>query len=159
MKSFVPLGTGVQPWAPDFGLVPIRSDRPVERWSEEFAGLDMGDSAITETVGWGATTLANQLGFLPIVGCSLENALALTNEVRQLSVSASTNYAIPIFNFEGSPLGLDIRTVVRTGIAPIIDTGIAHKEPNHPIVGSGLARPPLECFQKALRAFDAKHGS
>ncbi len=159
MRSFVPLGTGVQPWARDFGLVSIskEEDKKIPRWTLDSAGLDMGDSAITETVGWGATTLANQLGFLPIVGCSLEQALELTHEVRQLSVSSSTNYAIPIFKFEGSPLGIDIRKVVETGVLPIIDTGIAHKEPGYPIVGSGLARPPMECFKKALERFGKKY--
>lgn len=161
MRSFVPRGRGVQPWEPNFGLVAIRQpgDENIARWTEEFAGRDMGDSAITETVGWGATLLANQLGFLPIVGCSLDQALALTHEVRQLSVSASTNYAIPIFEFAGSPLGIDIRKVVSTGVLPIIDTGIAHKEPGHPIVGSGLARPPRECFTRALEQFERKYAA
>ena len=160
MRSFVPRGPGIQPWHKDFGLVAISKpgDAAIPRWTEEFAGRDMGDSAITETVGWGATLLANQLGFLPIVGCSLDQALALTHEVRQLSYSASTNYAIPIFNFEGSPLGIDIRKVVETGVLPVIDTGIAHKEPGHPIVGSGLARPPLACFTAALARFEQKYG-
>jgi hypothetical protein len=158
MRSFVPLGKGVQPWEPNFGLVPIQSedDKEVERWTEEFAGQDMGDSAITETVGWGASLLANQLGFLPIVGCSLEQALTLTQEVRQLAVSSSTDYAIPVLNFQGAPLGIDIREVVRTEILPVIDTGIAHKEAGHSIVGSGLARPPMECFKKALQEFDQR---
>ena len=161
MRSFVPLGKGVQPWAPNFGLVPIpqESDKNIPRWTEEFAGRDMGDSAITETVGWGATLLANQLGFLPIVGCSLDQALAFTEEGRKLFFSSSTNYAIPIFNFEGGPLGIDIRKIVESGLLPIIDTGIAHKEQGHPIVGSGLARPPMECFQKALAAFEQKYAS
>lgn len=159
MRSFVPRGPGVQPWQKDFGLVFIskEEDKKIPRWTEEFAGRDMGDSAITETVGWGATLLANQLGFLPIVGCSLDQALALTHEVRQLSFSSSTNYAIPIFNFEGSPLGIDIRKIVKTGILPVIDTGIAHKEPGNPIVGSGLARPPLACFTKAFEQFEKKY--
>ena len=50
-------------------------------------------------------------------------------------------------------IGIDIRKVVKTGIPPIIDTAMAHKEPGHPIIGAGLVRPPLECFQKALKRF------
>jgi hypothetical protein len=157
MRSFVPLGKGVQPWDQGFGLVPIANDNEVARWSLEFAGRDMGDSAITETVGWGATTLANQLGFLPIVGCSLERALELTEEVGKLTFGRSTHYAIPVMNFQGGPLGIDIRTVVETETLPIIDTGIAHKEPNHSIVGSGLARPPMACFKKAYDRFMEKY--
>lgn len=159
MRSFVPLGTGIQPWEENFGLVPILKDEDkyILRWTEESAGLDMGDSAITETVGWGATLLANQLGFLPIVGCSLDDALALTQQARELSVSSSRNYAIPILNFEGSPLGIDIRKVVNTNTLPVIDTGIAHKDAGYSIVGSGLARPPMKCFKDALSAFSQKY--
>lgn len=161
MRSFVPLGPGVQPWAEDFGLFRIRPEgsADVPRWTAEFAGRDMGDSAITETVGWGATTLANQLGFLPIVGCTLDQALAFTKEVGPLSVAVSTNYAIPVLGFKGSPLGIDIRKVTELGILPIIDTGIAHKEPGNPIVGSGLARPPMACFEKAVARFQEKYGA
>ncbi len=159
MRSFVPLGTGVQPWEENFGLVsiPQEEDQNIRRWTEEFAGLDMGDSAITETVGWGANLLANQLGFLPIVGCSLDSALKLTHQVRELAVSSSTRYAIPILDFEGSPLGIDIRKVVHTGVLPIIDTGIAHKEAGYSIVGSGLANPPMECFKGAVDAFTQRY--
>jgi hypothetical protein len=47
---------------------------------------------------------------------------------------------------------------VKTGVLPIIDTAMAHKEPGHPIIGAGLVRPPLQCFKDALRRFAAKHG-
>lgn len=159
MRSFVPLGVGVQPWEENFGLVSIsrEEDKNIPRWTEDSAGLDMGDSAITETVGWGANLLANQLCFLPLVGCSLDNALVLTHQVRELTVSSSTNYAIPILNFEGAPLGIDIRKIIHMGVLPVIDTGIANKDPGHPIVGSGLAHPPMECFKNALHAFSQKY--
>ncbi|RFN41005.1 hypothetical protein CFSAN002056_08846 [Salmonella enterica subsp. enterica serovar Heidelberg str. CFSAN002056] len=35
---------------------------------------------------------------------------------------------IPGWDFQGACLGLDIRRVVETGITPLINTGIAHKE-------------------------------
>ena len=159
LKSFVPYGKGVQPWEKGFGLISIPSekDKSIVRWSEEFAGRDMGDSAITETVGWGATLLANQPGFLPIVGCSPQEAMAFTDNAAKITYSTSSNYAIPVLNFAGSPLGIDITKVISLNILPIIDTGIAHIEPNNPIVGSGLARPPLECFQKAMQRFNEKY--
>ena len=86
-------------------------------------------------------------------------ALTNTFQMARFSVSAGLSVGIPILNFEGSPLGIDIRKIVNTGVLPVIDTGIAHKEPGHPIVGSGLARPPLECFKKALQQFDKKYSS
>jgi hypothetical protein len=127
-------------------------------YSEKDAGCDMGDSAITETVGWGGFVLAGATGILSFVGGSPEEAIAYTREMRQITVSTSTNYRMPIMGFQGSPVGIDIRKVVQTGITPVIDTAIAHKNPGYPIIGAGLLRAPLECFQKALRAFGQKYG-
>ncbi len=127
-------------------------------YSERDAGLDMGDSAITETVGWGGFVLAGATGILSFVGGASEEAIGYSREMRQITITASTNYRMPILDFEGTPLGIDIRKVVQTGIAPIIDTAMAHKDPGHPIIGAGLLRAPMECFRKALKAFARKYG-
>ncbi len=123
----------------------------------EDAGLDMGDSAITETVGWGGFVLAGATGILGFVGGTPDQALAYSREMRQITTTLSTNYRMPIFGFEGTPVGIDIRKVVQTGITPIIDTAMAHREPGYPIIGAGLVRPPIECFKKALARFGEKY--
>ncbi len=127
-------------------------------YSQKDAGFDMGDSAITETVGWGGFVLAGATGILSFVGGSPEEAMAYSREMRQITVSTSSNYRMPIMGFQGSAVGIDIRKVVQTGITPIIDTAIAHKNPGYPIIGAGLLRAPIECFQKALKAFGQKYG-
>ena len=43
--------------------------------------------------------------------------------------------------------GIDIRKVVETGITPIINTGIAHKEAGVGQVGAGTVRAPLGCLK------------
>ena len=53
-------------------------------------------------------------------------------------------------------MGIDIRKVVETGITPIINTGIAHKNAGVGQVGAGTVRAPFACFEKALIAY-AKH--
>lgn len=126
-------------------------------YSAKDAGLDMGDSAITETVGWGAFTIGGAPGILSLVGGTPEEALAYSQEMRKITVATHPIYRMPIFNFTGIPVGIDIRKVVQTGITPIIDTAIAHKEPGHSIIGAGLVRAPLECFKKALIAFGRKY--
>jgi hypothetical protein len=126
-------------------------------YSENDAGCDMGDSAITETVGWGGFVLAGATGILALVGGTPEEAMKYNQEMRQITISVSPNYRMPIFGFQGSPVGIDIRKVVQTGITPIIDTAIAHKNPGYAIIGAGLVRAPLECFQKALKAFGQKY--
>jgi len=42
--------------------------------------------------------------------------------------------------------------VLRTGILPYINTGIAHRKPGIGQVGAGIARAPLACFEQALVA-------
>ena len=127
-------------------------------FSEKDAGLDMGDSAITETVGWGGFVLAGATGILSLTGGTPEEAMTCSREMRQITVGLSPNYQMPVFGFQGAPVGIDIRKVVQTGIAPIIDTAIAHKEPGHPVIGAGLLRAPLDCFKKALVSFGRKYG-
>ena len=126
-------------------------------FSENDAGFDMGDSAITETVGWGAFTLAGAAGILSLVGGTPDEAMAYSREMRNITETIHPTYRMPILNFEGISVGIDIRKVVQTGIAPIIDTAIAHKDPGYSIIGAGLVRAPKDCFKKALIAFGKKY--
>jgi hypothetical protein len=54
-----------------------------------------------------------------------------------------------MLDYRGTPVGIDVRRVVQTGILPIIDTAIAHKDGGE--IGVGIARPPMECFSRALK--------
>jgi hypothetical protein len=120
--------------------------------------MDIGDSAITETVGWGGFVLGGAPGILSFVGGTPEEALAYSRDMRQITVSTSPEYLMPALNFEGTAIGIDVRKVVQTGILPIIDTAMAHKEPGHPIIGAGLVNPPMDCFKKALARFAEEYG-
>lgn len=128
-------------------------------FSEADAGLDMGDSAITETVGWGGFVLGGAPGILALVGGTPEQALAFSHDMRRITVTESPDYLIPALGFAGAPVGIDIRKVVQTGILPVIDTAIAHKDPGYPNLGAGIVRPPLDCFKNALRAFAERYGA
>jgi hypothetical protein len=57
---------------------------------------------------------------------------------------------VPALDFAGVPTGIDVRKVVETGLAPVINTGIAHREPGVGQVGAGIVRAPLACFEQAL---------
>ncbi len=126
-------------------------------YSAENAGRDMGDSAITETVGWGGFTLGGAPGILSLVGGTPEEALAYTREMRKITTSLHPTYRMPALGFAGTSVGIDIRKVVQANIAPIIDTAIAHKDPGYPIIGAGLVRAPFDCFKQALIAFGEKY--
>lgn len=121
------------------------------------AGLDMGDSAITETVGWGGFVIGGAPGILGLVGGTFEQAQGFTREMRTITVSTHPQYLMPVFDFAGAPIAIDIRKVIQTGSAPILDTAIAHKDPGYPIIGAGLVRAPMECFNKALVRYSEKY--
>jgi hypothetical protein len=123
----------------------------------EDAGLDMGDSAITETVGWGGFVLGGAPGILALTGGTPEQAMQISRDMREITLATSPDYRMPVFEFAGAPVGIDVRKVIRTGIVPTIDTAIAHREPGHPKIGGGLVRAPLECFVAALRAFGERY--
>lgn len=82
-----------------------------------------------------------------------QDALEVSNEMDEITVSNNANWSIPTWDFKGVPLGIDIRKVVETGITPIINTGIAHKTPGVGQIGAGTVRAPLGCFEKALIAY------
>src|SRR3989304_2154252 len=123
------------------------------------AGLDMGDSAITETVGWGAFTLGGAPGILILVGGTPDEALTHSRDMRKITTAQHPTYRMPTLAFAGTSVGIDIRKVVQTNIAPIIDTAIAHKDPGYPIIGAGLLRAPMECFKQALIAFGHRYNA
>ncbi|KKL57587.1 hypothetical protein LCGC14_2233910, partial [marine sediment metagenome] len=121
------------------------------------AGLDMGDSAITETVGWGGFVIGGAPGILSLVGGTPEEAIAYSKEMKNITTTTHPVYRMPALGSIGTSMGIDIRKVVDTNITPIIDTAIAHKDPGFPIIGAGLVRAPLECFKSALIAFGKKY--
>jgi hypothetical protein len=121
------------------------------------AGLDIGDSAITETVGWGGFVLGGAPGILSLVGGTPEEALDYSREMKKITVGVHPTYRMPALGFVGTSLGIDVRLVVQNNLTPIIDTAIAHKDPGYPKIGAGLLHAPAECFKKALIAFGKKY--
>lgn len=126
-------------------------------YSAEDGGLDMGDSAITETVGWGGFTIGGAPGILSLVGGTPEEAMAYTREMRKITTALHPTHRMPALGFAGTSIGIDVRKILQTNILPVIDTAIAHKDPGHPIIGAGILRAPEECFKKALTAFGEKY--
>lgn len=137
---------------------PVATGLMLPSYAPEDAGGDMGDSAITETVGLGGFMLQGAPAINEMLGLNAAEAWSMAEEMREITVSTHPAWTMPALDFAGAPLGIDIRKVVDTMILPLIDTAIAHKEPGHPIIGAGLTRAPWECFTAALRAFAADRG-
>ncbi len=126
-------------------------------FGSQHANPDMGDSAITETTGIGAFALANSPAILSLVGGTAEDAFKYTRQMQQITTTLNDTFLIPIFDFQGTATGIDIRKVVKTGILPVIDTAIAHKDPGIGMIGAGIVNPPMEAFKSALKEYAAKY--
>lgn len=129
-------------------------------FSAQDANLDMGDSAILETVGLGGFAMAAAPAVVGFVGlASVREALAATRAMGEITLGQSPHFKIPALDFEGVPTGIDIRRVVELQITPLINTGIAHRQAGVGQIGAGVARAPLEAFEKALAAFVERYAS
>jgi hypothetical protein len=118
----------------------------------EDAAPDIGDSAITETAGYGGFAMAASPAIVQFVGGSPGLAVETTLRMGRITMAESRAYQIPALGFRGTPTGIDVLKVVESGIVPAINTGIAHKEPGVGMVGAGLVTPPFGCFAQAVRA-------
>ena len=127
-------------------------------YSTSDANPDIGDSTITETVGLGAAAMAASPSIVKFVGGNIEDALEMTERFKRITIAEHKYFTIPYANFEGTPTGIDIRKVLRSGIAPRANTGIAHKNPGIGQIGAGIVTLPLAPFKKALLAFVKKYG-
>jgi hypothetical protein len=124
-------------------------------FSRADANPDLGDSAISETAGIGAFVMGGAPAIVQFVGGTAAEALRYTEDMYRITVGENPNYTLPVLNFRGAPLGIDVRQVVETNMAPVINTGIAHRESGHGLVGAGVVAAPLACFEAAQRAMAA----
>ncbi|MBZ2175187.1 DUF1116 domain-containing protein [Schnuerera sp. xch1] len=122
-------------------------------YSLEDANPDIGDSVITETSGIGGFAMASAIPIVQFVGGTPQDAINYSKTMYEITEAENNTYKIPVLDFRGTATGIDIRKVVETSILPIINTGIAHKEPGIGQIGAGLVRPPMKCFEDALEAF------
>ncbi|MGG1674387.1 DUF1116 domain-containing protein [Neobacillus sp. NRS-1170] len=121
-------------------------------YKPEDSGLDIGDSAITETYGFGGFAMATAPAIVALVGGTVEEAIGFTTKMKEITTEQNPNVTIPLLDFMGIPTGIDVRKVVQTGIMPIINTAIAHKEAGIGMIGAGITHPPVEAFEKAMLA-------
>jgi hypothetical protein len=121
-------------------------------YTAEDANPDIGDSTITESAGMGGFAMAAAPAIVRFVGGQAGDALDATRAMYGITLGEHPHFQIPILEFRGTPVGIDVTRVVRTGVVPFVNTGIAGKEPGTGQVGAGLVSPPVEVFTEAVRA-------
>jgi hypothetical protein len=121
------------------------------------ANKDIGDSTITETAGIGGFAMAAAPAIVSFISGTPEMAMEATLEMYEITVAEHEHFKIPALGFRGTPTGIDVRTVVDSGITPRINTGIAHREAGVGQIGAGLVRPPMAVFTQANEALTERY--
>lgn len=116
----------------------------------------IGDSCTVECAGMGGFAAAASPIVCNLRGLQIDGAIEQSREMEKITVAKNGNYPIPIYGFDGPPCAIDMLKVVKTGITPCIHGGMIAKDGG--ILGAGMARIPMECFEKALAAYAEKYG-
>jgi hypothetical protein len=120
------------------------------------AAADLGDSAITETAGVGGFAMAAAPAIVQFVGGTPADATENSRLMRNITLGTNPAFTLPALGFGPTAAGIDARQVLDTGILPIINTGIAHRQAGVGQIGAGITTAPLDCF---VRAVDALAGT
>lgn len=171
------MASNTAPWSPPWRVTASSSAcgsaacgamvyRPAQRvigpmfagYKPEDSGLDIGDSAITETYGIGGFAMATAPAIVALVGGTVEEAIDFSRQMREITLGENPNVTIPLLGFMGVPSAIDITRVGSSGILPVINTAIAHKDAGVGMIGAGIVHPPFACFEKAILGWCERYG-
>ena len=127
-------------------------------FKQDDACPDLGDSAITETAGYGGFAFAASPALTLLAGGDVSQSMAYSMLMTHITAGRNPASSLPALDFAAAPVGIDVRKVVDTGIRPVVTTGIAHKDAGVGQIGAGVVRPPMAMFVTALQAFATKYG-
>jgi hypothetical protein len=125
----------------------IESFRPAD------AGPGCGDSLLVECAGLGASVLPAAPALWPILGVDQRDAARIHERAAQIAIAEHPRYRVPVLGDRGAPVGVDLTRVIETGIRPVIDIVMLHRDAGRGMIGFGLTSPPIGCFEQAAEAF------
>jgi hypothetical protein len=158
-------GTEAGIWVSSLGNRWFTAKAPVPKglwfpgFTEADANPDLGDSSITETAGYGGFAMAAAPAIVSWVGGSVQGALDITERMYEITQAQHKHFLIPFLDFKGTPVGIDLRKVLKTGVTPTINTGIAHRKAGVGQVGAGTVSFPIQVFKDAFEAYVDKYGA
>ena len=115
----------------------------------------IGDSCVVECYGMGGLAAAASPIVCNLRGMTNQEAIAQTREMERICIARNHHFPIPALDFDFLPVGIDMRLVLKTGVLPAIHGGMFHRDGG--LIGAGMARVPMACFQQAMKAFAAKY--
>lgn len=93
---------------------------------------------------------------LRLRGGTYQDGINQSMDMRTLTVGLNSNYPIPLLDFTGPGLAIDIRKVINTGTPVVCHGGIISKDGGQ--IGAGIATFPMEVYVDAMYAFLKKYG-
>ncbi|MBV9424020.1 MAG: DUF1116 domain-containing protein [Solirubrobacterales bacterium] len=120
------------------------------------AGPGCGDSLLVECAGLGASVLPAAPALWPLLGVDQREAVRIHERAAQIAIAEHPRYVVPALGDRGAPVGVDLMLVVETGISPVIDIVMLHREAGRGMIGFGLTSPPMGCFEQAAEAVGAR---
>jgi len=129
--------------------VPFIEGRYFEGYSEADASPVIGDSEIAETLGLGAFAMGGAPALARYMGGTVRAMRLMALEMYRITAGESEVFKIPELEYRGTPTGIDILKVVEQQIAPIFNTGIAHRLAGIGQIGAGFGRVPMACCAQA----------
>ena len=116
------------------------------------ANPDIGDSAITETTGLGGFAMAAAPAIVQFIGGTPADALAIRGRCTRSPSPSTTPTACRSSTSAARRWASTCAACCAAASCPVINTGIAHREPGIGQVGAGVVHPPAEAFVAAGRA-------
>ena len=110
---------------------------------------------VGEGSGWGGFAAAASPIVCNLRGMTLKESIGQTKEMYRITMEKNYNFPIPNLDFDFLPVGIDIRKVLKEGVCPAIHGGMFNRVGG--LIGAGMARVPMQCFEKALVAFGEKY--
>src|SRR6185437_7667033 len=93
---------------------------------------------------------ANPVDGLYFPGYSRADAAADLGD-SAITLGANPSFTLPALDFAAVAAGIDARKVVDRGILPVINSGIAHRDPGVGQIGAGITTAPMACFIVAVK--------
>jgi uncharacterized protein DUF1116 len=121
----------------------------LDGFSLDDAGPSCGDSLLVECAGLGASVLPAAPALWPALGADEARARSIYEGACRIALVEHPRYRVPALGDRGAPVGVDLLRVLETGIRPVIDIVMIHREPGLGMIGLGLTSPPAACFEQA----------
>lgn len=138
---------------------------PAPRLEGEYVAADIkvedvlpwiGDSCMLEACGLGGSAAAAAPAVMRSQGLSWMDGIERSRLTEEITLARHESYLVPALDYQGTPLGIDIRKVMRTGIEPVIHGGIISKSGKR--LGAGVAHVPMKCFESAIEGYAERYG-